>query len=91
MYKRLAGSHKLLWSRSLCVVGVFLLLWEWSAANSGTPAAADSWHSRSGELVALPQRVLLVLALPLLRLLDLHLPEAKPKHGTVLVLVHHSL
>ena len=26
---------------------------QWSAANSGTPAAADSWHSCSGELVAL--------------------------------------
>ena len=26
---------------------------QWSAANSGTPAAADSWHPHSGELAVL--------------------------------------
>jgi hypothetical protein len=69
MYKRMLVPYKLLWSISVrCrsvphLVGVV----EVGTPVVGTPVVATSW--------ALPQRVLLVLALPLLRLLDLHLPK----------------
>jgi hypothetical protein len=46
----------------------------------GTPWAQRG-HSRSGDSWPLPQRVLVVLALPLNRLLVVHLPVAGPKHG----------
>ena len=40
-----------------------------------------------GHSVGTPTAIALRLALPLLRLLDLHLPVAGTEHGTVLVLV----